>query len=235
MDPNRVATLHAREFKSIYNGVKIIGKLLMISFLMLIASCDKSDELEPIGTETPIHNELPTDNESPTIDESVIVFTDIEPDFTGEDFGDSYNLDLNNDGIIDFIITSASNDDWEWLGISQDSNTGNGIVSVEPWFTYTLPLNSGQEIYNLREYRNGEFYGAGALFSIGDCYHGGGKDCSYNWENKVDKYLGLKFSINEETHYGWALLDIKSLTHWVIREYAYNATPNKPILAGQKN
>ncbi len=219
-----VATLNAGKFKA----------LLLVSWLFLIISCDKSDDIETIGNESPIDNESPPDNESPTDHESVIIYIDIEPDFTSENLNDSYNLDLNNDKIIDFTVNSDF-DSWEkWLVIASNPNAENGILSVAPWYSHPVPLNSGNEIFNLRGYRNGEYYETWGIFAIGNCF-GGEQGCSYDWKDKSDMYLGLRFIVNGQRHYGWARLDVISFTQWVIKDYAYNATPNKLILAGQRN
>lgn len=246
MKSNWVATLHAGKLKVVYNSVKNSGIIFLLSLLLLFISCDKSDDIEtiinespaPIATpppnEPPISNEPPPNNPSPRDDDDfVIVYTDIQPDFTSENLNDSYNLDLNNDQVIDFVLSSASYDDWKMLFISSDSQEGNKIISVSPWYTHPLPLNQGQEIYKLNGYRNGEFYETAGILSVGDCF-GGDQDCIYSWKNKKDKYLGLRFIINEQTHYGWAQLAVESVSKWVIKDYAYNSIPNKPIFAGQK-
>ena len=221
MKTKLVATLNASKFKAVFQCVKNSGTVLLMSLLFLIISCDKSDDLDPIG------------NESPPDNESIIVYTDIEPDFTSENLNDSYNLDLNNDQIIDYIVSSDF-DSWEeWLGIVSDSNAENGIISTTPWYAHPVPLDSEKEIFNLRGYSNGESYETWGFFTIGDCF-GGEPGCTYDWKDKGDKYLGLRFIVNGKIHYGWVRLDVASVNQWVIKDYAYNATPNKPILAGQK-
>ncbi|MBE9490507.1 MAG: T9SS type A sorting domain-containing protein, partial [Bacteroidetes bacterium] len=55
-----------------------------------------------------------------------------------------------------------------------------------------------------------------------------------NWSNKDDKYLGLRFNISGNTHYGWARLTVSVAgSTWVIKDYAYNTIPDEPITAGQ--
>ncbi len=239
MKPNWVATLYAGIFKTVFRFAKNLGTVLIMSIFLVLLSCDKNDDLETIGKEPPIQNNLPNDNEPPTDDESatddgsIIVYTDIEPDFKGENLKDCYDLNLNNDQIVDFTICPGSDSGMEWLGIGSSANSKNGIISVAPWYTQAIPLDYGLTIFNLVGYRNGEFYENGSLISIGYCF-AGEKDCPYDWSNKVDRYLGLRFIINGKTHYGWAQLEVVSATQWVIKDYAYNATPNKPILAGQK-
>ncbi len=55
------------------------------------------------------------------------------------------------------------------------------------------------------------------------------------WANAVNRYLGLKFVIAGQTHYGWARL---SVGDWlgggkvVLTGYAYETTPNTNIIEG---
>mgnify|MGYP003109825248 CR=1 FL=1 len=248
MKPNRVATLNAGQLKAVYQALKNSGTLLIMSMLLIFISCDKSDDLETIGNEPPntdqppidneppveeppVDEEPPTDDESPTDDASVIVYTDIEPDFISGDLSDYYNLDMNNDQIIDFILISEGYENYEWLRINSSPNVENSIISYTPWYSHPISLNSGKEIFNLQGYTNGESYETWAIFA--DCYSGK-EDCYFYWKENIDNYLGLRFFINGNTHYGWARVNVTSVTQWVIKDYAYNATPNKPILAGQK-
>lgn len=232
MKPKWVATLNARFFEVVFQCSKILYPVLFIISTISITSCDRSDEIEPFGYESTLDNESPPGNGSHIGDKPKIIYTDIEPDLTSENIKDSYNLDLNNDQITDFTVSVFSDTLEEWLLIASKPNATNGIISVAPWYTHTVPLNSGKEIYNLRGYRDGEFYETWSLFNVGRCF-GGDPDCPYDWKNKVDKYLGLRFIIKGKTHFGWARMDVSSPTQWIIKDYAYNATPNLPILAGQ--
>lgn len=245
METKRVATQNAGKIKAVFQFLKTASSVLIFSIIFSMISCDTSDDLDFIKERSPLHNGTPPysqppgdtgttpDNSAATDEQSHIVYTDLEPDFSSNNLNDSYKLDLNNDQIIDFILISQNSDGWEWLGVSSANNTINGIISIAPWYTHPLPLYAGQEIFKLRGYSNGEFYDKWSIFSIGECF-GGDKDCFYSWKNKVDMYLGLKFIINGQTHYGWASLEVISPTKWKIKDYAYNATPDKPILAGQK-
>ena len=57
------------------------------------------------------------------------------------------------------------------------------------------------------------------------------------WGNDPqNRYLGVKFLINGQTHFGWVRLTVKSdkllsITA-TITGYAYETVPNKPIFAG---
>lgn len=208
-----VATQNARKFKTV----------LQIGVLLLFSSCSKNNDLETIKNDVPINNE------------SGIIHTDIEPDFVSENTNDFYDIDLNHDGIVDFTLGQWT-DSYHYLLSLGSSNGGNRCLSIPELFSARIvPLDMDSEISNTASYPNGESYEApdGFFFGIGDCEDGG--SCSYDWKDKNDKYLGLKFFIKGKIHYGWARLDVTSNTQWVIKDYAYNATPNKPILAGQKD
>jgi hypothetical protein len=54
------------------------------------------------------------------------------------------------------------------------------------------------------------------------------------WQNAQHRYLGLKFTIGGQIHYGWARLDVSSLdgVRATLTGYAYETIPNKPIVSG---
>lgn len=161
-----------------------------------------------------------------------IIYTDIEPDFTSFNVGDNYNLDLNNDGIDDFNLKSFYEADYYWFEI-KSSNSINAIIATNPWYSNPMPLESGYEVFEIVSYAYPSVsYNTWGFFTTGDCF-GGEIGCYYDWKLNGDKFLGLRFLINGQTHYGWARLNVVSQTQWVFKDYAYNATPNKPIIAGQ--
>jgi hypothetical protein len=60
---------------------------------------------------------------------------------------------------------------------------------------------------------------------------------SHGWGNAGERYLGLKFYIGKEIHYGWARLNV-SVSHFngivaTLTGYAYETIPNKPIITGK--
>lgn len=53
------------------------------------------------------------------------------------------------------------------------------------------------------------------------------------WLGSQDYYLGVKFLIGANTHYGWIRMNITQSTSVVtLKDYAYESQPNVPILAG---
>ncbi|MES2829628.1 MAG: hypothetical protein V4687_15815 [Bacteroidota bacterium] len=54
------------------------------------------------------------------------------------------------------------------------------------------------------------------------------------WIGKADKYLGIKFKLNNKYHYGWVRIShTKSTDELMISDYAYNTIPEQGIAAGQ--
>jgi hypothetical protein len=67
-----------------------------------------------------------------------------------------------------------------------------------------------------------------------DCHSGG------LWKRATQRYLGIRFHINGETHYGWARFSTKTRTSKLpmiaarFTGYAYETEPDKTILAGDE-
>jgi hypothetical protein len=60
--------------------------------------------------------------------------------------------------------------------------------------------------------------------------------CRGPWKNATNRYLGLKFIIDGEVHYGWARLNVSCANVRVsgtLTGYAYETVPNKPIVTGK--
>jgi len=235
-----VATLNAGKFivESQY-GINW-GLVLLISVLLSVISCTESDDLEIIVNELPIDEvpvdyDLPIDNvdvDLPVDNESLIIYTDITPDFASNRLNDFYNLDLNNDGIVDFRLVSNDNSGTAiWAEPNLNTNGANAFVSVSgPFWSYAISLNKD---FVISSDVTPFFYDPFECLMIMEICDYHPSYCSFEWEGKVDKYLGLRFNIDGQTHYGWARLDVNNSYVWVIKDYAYNATPNKSILAGQ--
>ena len=157
-----------------------------------------------------------------------IVYTDITPDSTTIIGGNFYNLDLNNDGTFDFAINlniGTGSSISQQVAVSPV--TSNGVAGdTAGIYVYPFALNAGDTVklglqFNLTPNQSmGSYFGPGF-------YYG-------HWLGATDKYLGLSFYIGPNLHYGWARLDVDSTaSQFTIKDYAYNATPNSPIIAGQ--
>jgi hypothetical protein len=54
------------------------------------------------------------------------------------------------------------------------------------------------------------------------------------WADVTRRYLGLKFSISGQIHYGWARLNVTvaGVPYAALTEFAYETIPNKSIVTG---
>ena len=161
-----------------------------------------------------------------------IIYTDIEPDFSSAQ-NSSFDLDVNNDQIVDYVLEY----DEEWLALEIASNPSdqNSIISVAPWYAHPVPLQFDTEIStnaDLAFPNQGLYYESGGFFTIGDCF-GGESNCFYDWKDQGDRFLGLQFRVNGKVYYGWARIAVTSPTEWVVKDYAYRETPDKPLFAGR--
>ena len=141
-----------------------------------------------------------------------------------------YHLDLNHDRIGDFSIGFCSCEPHGTaLSISSMRGVGNMVMAAASHPYSAAALKAGAPIgpkqaFQLLEIRmattGSYFYGR---------YSGG------PWAGGVfDRYLGLKFEINSEFHYGWARMTVgKGFSATLLTGYAYETIPNKPLKAGQ--
>ncbi|MGM5471352.1 hypothetical protein ACS386_13825 [Flavobacteriaceae bacterium LMO-SS05] len=229
------ATPNARKFKDVPQYKINWGSILFITVLLLVLSCSRNEDLQTIINDSPIDdNNPPIDDDNPPNDtSSKIIYTDIEPDFTSANIDDFYNLDLNNDGTVDFTFKNIT-DTWAfWAEPNSNTNGINAFVAVSgPFWSYTVPISKHDVISSML---NGPyFYDRSECLLIMEFCDTLPLYCSYGWQGKIDYYVGLRVMIKDQTHYAWVRLDVTSSDHWVIKDYAYNATPNNPILAGQK-
>jgi hypothetical protein len=176
----------------------------------------------------------------PLPSEAEIVYTPANVKI-GRDGG--LNLDLNHDGIVDFTVNEFNGD----LGfrtsqfLSVRGKTGNR-VNCETTFCATYAsaaaLNSGSQIGPVGG-RHGWVEATEMAFEEltvrGFLYY------DERWANVTDAYLGLRFQLNGETHYGWARFTVtfhpgipKNRT-WIaqLTGFAYETVAGKPIIAGQ--
>jgi hypothetical protein len=151
----------------------------------------------------------------------------------------SYNLDLNNDGVTDFTISTSQttrkcgpSQSGPYDSVAETPASGNGVAGSPP-----ARLIEGNRIG-----RSKTFYGGtGTMAWVSYCdgqTHGGDNWISVKFGDitALAGYLGLMFQINGKTHYGWALLSVaKSGSEVVVtlNGYAYETTPAMAIRAGQ--
>jgi len=157
-----------------------------------------------------------------------IIYTDINPDSTATISGTSFNLDLDNGGVVDFtfnLTIGTGSGTSQGVGVSA-AGTNAVAGSVIGSYTYPLALNNGDTIKSTLQFNVGSSQSMASYFGSSYAYG--------NWLNAVDKYIGLQFYIGTQLHYGWARLDVTATANqFTIKDYAYNATPNEYIIAGE--
>jgi hypothetical protein len=152
-------------------------------------------------------------------------------------YGNWANLDLNHDGITDFIVgvnlyvnfTSAR------LAAYYGNTSANTIRSYKGLAdAYPRGIRVGPKKNRSRVRAPGQGP-VGVLMEfvscVSRCRSGG------NWLNVKNRYLGLSFVIKGKTHYGWARLNA-SVTpshqvRGVLTGYAYETIPGKAIITGK--
>jgi hypothetical protein len=142
-------------------------------------------------------------------------------------------LDLNNDGLNDFYLSATYLSEF-------------GHLEIIP----TIPINRISAVNtNCDQYRYG--YGAaalpeGAIIGPGMPF-ARDANCmatlrSYRvdgpWRGEKDHYLGFRFYIEGQVHYGWARLSFNSFYCYpciaTLKGYAYETIADKPIKAGDQ-
>ncbi|MDX2002132.1 MAG: T9SS type A sorting domain-containing protein [Chitinophagales bacterium] len=171
--------------------------------------------------------------------EAKIVYTDECPDVNIQISGFAFGFFIDNDTVEDFKLSVqqgmyAGTYDYGLAAIF--TPPGNAIAG-DTYTTggYSIPtpfaLNAGDTIKSTLTFNNST--GATAPQYLG--FDLGGLVSVGNWISATDKYIGIKFQINGQTHYGWIRLDVQvTPTTPIIRikDYAYEDVPNTPIVAG---
>jgi hypothetical protein len=149
----------------------------------------------------------------------------------------TYNLDLNNDGITDFTIrqtlTYTSSGRGNILAVEKVP-AGNGLVGTVLGINinYASALTRGSAISSHKNFIGsvgGEMAGYHTLAHAGGWFVG-------RWVDQTHRYLGLKFVIDGQTHYGWARLNVSVhgfSIQAVLNGYAYETVPGKMIRTGR--
>jgi hypothetical protein len=153
--------------------------------------------------------------------EAEIVYTPADVTITNRR-GATYNLDLNGDGITDFVLGG---------GIDATTFYVRGLKGNE----LLGHRSAGSSVCYASALKEGRIIGSGdplrwcVDFVLDELVPG-------FWRNVRDRYLGFKFKVDNEIYYGWARLGVSvngSRVTAHLTGYAYESVPDKPIKAGQ--
>jgi hypothetical protein len=151
-------------------------------------------------------------------------------------------LDLNHDGQPDFNLSAYG---YGYSAHGNDFATNNLYVSGAKQSNavltnakgYAGPARAGHRIGPLGAFSSAGRRGmAGCFFHYFYWSHFYSRTSWGPWQNVTDRYLGLRFMIKGQPHYGWARLTVLPAKACQVTAtltgYAYETVPNKPIIAG---
>jgi hypothetical protein len=157
-----------------------------------------------------------------------VVFTPSSAQFTGSPI----NIDMDNDGTVDFVLQtggscgSTAQCYIAWGVTEAPGVSGNGVAIDFP-SQFQAALVRGNHIGRPNDHFVGRFMAESSMYTgfLGP------------WDNVTDRYLGVKFMINGEAHYGWIGF-ARTLGNPGFKAkfsgWAYETQPNTPIRAGQR-
>ncbi len=172
-----------------------------------------------------------------------IVYTSVKEIGEGQKDHEAFaRIDLNHDGITDFEIVGIFDSvegsqvyyrDARVYGLTPSGNK-MAVVSSYPVIPSAKALSLGREVGPRLKFSSGHNYGIrlAGFVSLG----AGPQSAAGQFYNQRNKFIALKLSLNGETYYGWARISTQEVGNklsFELIDYAYQSTPNSPILAGQ--
>ena len=162
-----------------------------------------------------------------------IVYTDIA-DETVDALNTRVAIDINDDGTGDYLFgTADAAPNFAFMfpvasSMAPNYNS-NAIVgfagAVYSSFYYPSNLALGATI----DGTNPVFTSNRGDFNYDSCAYSSSQFC-----DGMDGYVGLHFQVAGNTHYGWVRIQVAAdASSIIIKDYAYNSTPDAPIEAGQ--
>jgi hypothetical protein len=150
--------------------------------------------------------------------------------------GDHVSLDLNHDGIDDFIINNflggSAPNSYAFMGVHPNPFGGKNRALGKNCAASALP--AGARV----EFNNGCYSGDG--MAGWRTLAGNSTTFAGQWANGgrgvKDRYLGLRFIIQGQVHFGWARLNVSFKNGafiGLVTGYAYETIPNKAITTGK--
>jgi hypothetical protein len=175
----------------------------------------------------------------PTQSEAKIVYTAVDVSVNSGHI----KIDLNHDGTKDFDIQAAASSVYCGTGsggihavVTIAPNTGDGVVVSGG--TSAAALASGVSVASGLAFDKYQSLMTNSLLSRGCGSYRNGNWCSgYAYSCSKTAYLGLKFLINGQTHYGWAYVTVSgslfSGLTVTLRGFAYDTIAGHAITTGQ--
>jgi len=147
--------------------------------------------------------------------------------------GMKLSLDLNHDGITDFYLINSLHFSATRTAdqFSVRPSLGNGIWASNRISYFAAALPAGVSIDSKAPFHSIQMGMAFASNADGGYFSGGG------WTSARNRFLGLKFFIDGEVHFGWARLTVSADKYTqrvtgTLTGYAYETEPDKAIRTG---
>ena len=185
-----------------------------------------------------------------------VIYTDLDPDIELQLDNATTSIDMDNDGIVDFMFLRTSGSYYHYLGYSDPdpqlrfrqadwvlpfgsingilgdpaTSSGGGINNI-PAALYTNVL-----IDSYKYFQHSSLQVMSYGFYVDSAWHYAFGTQPWNTEEGENKYLGVKFiDSNDCFHYGWIRCEIEdSCKRLIIKDYAFELECDAPIAAGSK-
>lgn len=138
-------------------------------------------------------------------------------------------LDLSNDGSIDFTFQNRLYI-YSVFDRRDDLTITPGAANEIVGHASASALKAGVKVGYSGAFSAGPKSMAFGTDQVGSFY------CTGEWNKVQGRYLGLKFTISGETHFGWARLSTTCQLYKiqaVLTGYAYETVPGEAIVTGQ--
>jgi hypothetical protein len=143
-------------------------------------------------------------------------------------FTKTYQFDLNHDGVADFTFFDYGTSSGKYAALKIAPAGQNAI-----WGTakYAPALPAGVRIGPSKKFQTAKLLMAG---DVAGCSSTCFSESFGPWADVTRRYLGLKFFISGQIHYGWARLNVTvaGVPYAALTEFAYETIPNKSIVTG---
>lgn len=176
-----------------------------------------------------------------------IVFTPAQAKLTHTS---QFPIDFNHDGVIDFLIINQSlyktgiscSFCGQNLNVRGNGNLGEEVVGKKFRLSgEAAALPAGAIVGSPDQFVNAR--GADVLMASGFNSDNSFFNIYGEFSNTRNRFLGVKFEINGEVHYGWIRFAVVTVgirgsvpfLTAVVNGYAYETVPNHPIVAGARS
>lgn len=171
-----------------------------------------------------------------------IVWTDVSPDAVVT-IGNSFAINMDNTGATEFTIEQNSSTSFfnaVYNEILQNGSASNAEVAI-----YTSTFFSGYGVaYIASAFSAGQSIGSSLSFipysvsspvmaAYGTMSTTSGGTYALSFGASGTRFLGVRFDIGGNTHYGWIRVTTPSFPDQItVHDYAYNSVADQPIQAG---